>query len=104
MYRDVTDAERARKYFQGYLAYYQGRLAQWRQRLENVLNGKSPLIKARLASRDPDEHEAIVAYKQFALEGQIARGELELQWARAGLDLVERLEARRRKKSDSIPA
>jgi PadR family transcriptional regulator AphA len=104
MYLDVTDTERARKYFEGYLAYYHGRLAQWRQRLENVLNGKSPLIKARLASRDPDEHEAIVAYKRFALQGQIARGELEMQWAREGLDLVERLEARRRNKSDSIPA
>jgi len=104
MYLDVTDTKRARKYFEGYHAYYQGRLAQWRQRLENVLNGESPLIKARLATRSSDEHEAIIAYKQFALEGQIARGELELRWARDGLDLVEQLEARRLRTGGSIPA
>jgi PadR family transcriptional regulator, regulatory protein AphA len=104
MYLDVTDTKRARKYFEGYQSYYQGRIAQWRQRLENVLNGESPLIKARLASRNSDEHDAIIAYKRFALEGQIARGELEIEWARQGLQLVQRLEAARLHGARSVSA
>jgi PadR family transcriptional regulator AphA len=104
MYLDVADFDHAREFFEGYVAYYESRITQWQQRLDNVVNGRSPLIKARLASRDAEEHEAIVAYKQFALEGQIARARLEVQWAREGLELVSRLESARGRKRKSRPA
>jgi len=104
MYLDIVDTSRARKFFEGYAAYYEDRLSQWRQRLENIVNGRSPLIKARLASRAADEHNAIVAYKRFALEGQIGRAELEIEWARNGMKLVTQLEASRRGKRKSVPA
>ena len=43
--------------------------------------------------REPADHDAIVAFKEFAYEGLVERAHMEVDWARRGLALIDRLEA-----------
>jgi hypothetical protein len=42
-----------------------------------------------------DEHDAIVAYKVHVYRGLVERARVEVEWAREGLALVDRLDASR---------
>jgi glycerol kinase len=46
-----------------------------------------------LSKRPEHEHESIVAFKQLAFEGMIARAEAEVAWAERGLAVIDELEA-----------
>jgi hypothetical protein len=49
------------------------------------------LLVERLKHTPPEQHEAIMAFKVFAFEGQVARASAEIDWTRRGLALIERL-------------
>lgn len=66
---------------------------QWRQIVDDLEQRQVPLLRRRLESLPEDQHEAIVAFRAFAFQGQIARADAEIAWARQGLALLDRLEA-----------
>jgi DNA-binding PadR family transcriptional regulator len=94
VYMDLAPPEAARAQFSAHLAHYEHRLEQWRERAAEIRERRYPLLVARLANTPEDEQEALVAFKTLAFEGQIARAEAEIAWARSGLALVDRLERR----------
>ncbi|WP_432000082.1 PadR family transcriptional regulator [Streptomyces sioyaensis] len=58
---------------------------------ENLLARRVPLLQARLQITPPEEHEAIIAFRAYAYSGLIRRARGEVEWAREGLQLLERL-------------
>jgi hypothetical protein len=98
---DLAPLEAARAQFTAHLEHYEGRLALWQQRATEIRQLSYPLLVARLAHTPAEEHEALVAFKVLAFEGQIARAEAEIAWARSGLQLVERLEQRRKGRANA---
>jgi PadR family transcriptional regulator AphA len=47
-----------------------------------------PQLAERLAGLPDGQHDAVVAAKVYAYEGLVARANMEIAWARRGLDLA----------------
>lgn len=97
MYLDMTGFPAARAFFAAHVAHYSKRMEQWQETVDRLRNRRSELLGARLKKRPVAEHEAIVAYKVLSFEGQIARAQTEIAWAQRGIELVKRLEQRRKR-------
>jgi DNA-binding PadR family transcriptional regulator len=62
--------------------------------LIRALRGRElALLSERLARSPVEDHDAIVAFKAYAYEGLVARADMEIAWAEAGLRLIDELEA-----------
>jgi PadR family transcriptional regulator AphA len=92
VYLDLVPRDAARKQFEEHLKYYERRLVLWQNRAAEIREQDHPLLVARLEHTPAGDHEAMVAFKALAFDGQIARAEAEIAWARSGLALVDRLE------------
>ena len=49
------------------------------------------MLVRRLAVTPDEERERTIAYKRFAYEGLVERARGEIEWARRGLDLGDRV-------------
>ncbi len=78
---------------QAHLEHFERWGAAWASNLEEIRGRSSFLLAKRLARAEPADHDAIVAFKEFAYEGLVERAQLEVDWARRGLALIDRLEA-----------
>lgn len=81
----------SRRFFEDHLAHYSAFLERLQLRERSVAERSGPLLRARLATRPPAEHAAIIAFKAHGVVGQIERAKAEIAWAKAGLELVDRL-------------
>ena len=68
------------------------RIEQWLERIKGVRVHRAGLLHKRLLKRDPKEHHEIIEFKVFTFEGQIARARTEIEWAKTGLRLIDKLE------------
>ncbi len=82
----------ARRQFQAHLAHHRQQQRQWEAHVEQLENRDTSLLRLRLAAWPEDLHDAIVAYKAHVYRGLVTRARSEVEWARSGLDLVDRLE------------
>jgi DNA-binding PadR family transcriptional regulator len=92
-YAEFTDLNTVTQLLQEHLEYYTLRRMQWSKLLRIIQEAHFPLMQARLQATDPAEHRKVIAFKALALEGQVARAEAEVAWARRGLDMVAQLRA-----------
>jgi len=83
----------ARAQLQAHLEHFERWGAAWASNLEEIRDRSSFLLAKRLARTEPADHDAIVAFKEFAYEGLVERAHMEVDWARRGLALIDRLEA-----------
>jgi PadR family transcriptional regulator AphA len=83
----------ARRQLTEYRNHYRNLKVHWQQDFADIEALRLPLLRSRLASRTPDEAEAIVAFKLFAYRGLLGRAKAEIAWADEGLDLIDRLES-----------
>ena len=90
-YFDMASRESSKAFFEAHIAHYSSRLRHWEVWVKAMRARSDPLIARRLATRPTSDHEAIVEFRAFALDGQIARAKLEISWARQGLKLLEAL-------------
>lgn len=91
-YFEWADPESARENLRRHIDYYTEQVGRWRDMREAILSASHPSIAARMEKYPAEDHERIVAYKAFAYEGLIARGEAEIEWGRKGLNLIDKLE------------
>lgn len=91
-YAEWGSLDTAQKQLQAHLDYYRWRRDQWNRLLEQARDVTFPLLQERLSGIAADKAERAVAFKVFAFEGQVARADAEIEWARRGLRLVTRLE------------
>jgi PadR family transcriptional regulator, regulatory protein AphA len=83
----------ARRQFQAHLAHHRQQQRQWETHAEQLENRDTSLLRLRLAAWPEHLHDAIVAYKAHVYRGLVSRARGEVEWARSGLDMVDRLEA-----------
>lgn len=93
MYLEYASFDTARRQYQVHLDHYLHLKLGWEQHLLAVRGRTTELMRIRLARTRPEAHEAVVAYKVHMYEGLIARAQVEIDWARRGLELVDQLEA-----------
>jgi DNA-binding PadR family transcriptional regulator len=87
-YGEFTGLDTVTRLLEEHRDYYTWRQAQWNKLLRIIQEARFPLMQARLEGTDTAEQHKIIAFKALALEGQVARAEAEIAWARRGLDLV----------------
>jgi PadR family transcriptional regulator, regulatory protein AphA len=92
---DMASLEAVREQLRAHVAQYQWRIEQWQARIDAIRGRRAPLIELWLERQPIEEHENILDVKVHALEGLIARARIEISWAREGLVLCDRIEARR---------
>ncbi|MGP3937783.1 PadR family transcriptional regulator [Nonomuraea sp. KM88] len=82
----------ARRQLREHLKHYSQALREWEQMIEDIEFRRVSLLRGRLMARPAAEHEAIVAFRQFAFRGKAARARMEIAWAEEGLALLDELE------------
>lgn len=90
-YLEFADPAAARAQFEAHIAHYKAWRDTWAGLAEALRRREYPLLADRLAATPPDQQELAVAAKVFAYEGLTARAEMEIAWARRGLELLARL-------------
>jgi PadR family transcriptional regulator AphA len=92
-YYEFGSFANARRQFEGHLAYHQRQQLKWQIHVAQLEKHDTDLLRRRLAIEPEHTHDAIVAYKVHVYRGLVERARVEVEWAREGLALVDRLEA-----------
>ena len=90
-YLESTTSDAARAFLTRHISQWQGELEQWQGELARIDAQSNPMLMRRLAVTPERDRESTIAYKRFAYEGLVERARGEIEWARRGLDLVDRL-------------
>lgn len=90
-YLEWASPQDARAHFSQHAAYHRQLREKWLQTVEDIRQGRSPMLARRLANSPCADHEAIIAFKEFTYEGLLDRAEAEINWATRGLALINRL-------------
>jgi DNA-binding PadR family transcriptional regulator len=91
-YLEAATPAQGRAFLRAHIAQWEGELEQWRGELVRIDAADNPMLVRRLAVTADEDRERTIAYKRFAYEGLVERALGEIQWARSGLDLIDRLE------------
>jgi PadR family transcriptional regulator AphA len=92
-YFEFGSFENARNQFRAHMLSHEQLQRKWEAHVESLLNRSTVLLKLRLSTAPPGMHEPIVAYKVHVYQGLVQRAKDEVAWAKAGLELVDHLEA-----------
>jgi len=91
-YLENTTPEAARDFLHRHIEYWESELDAFQGELDHIEHMSSTMLNRRLEVTPPAEHERTIEYKRFAYEGLAERARGEIDWARRGLTLVDRLE------------
>jgi PadR family transcriptional regulator, regulatory protein AphA len=91
-YFEFADAAVARRQLQLHMKHFEHWRAVWKHHIAQLNDRDVRLLRERLANAPEHDHEAITAFKVFAYEGMAERADMEIAWARRGLELIDRLE------------
>lgn len=91
-YLESAAPAQARAFLRAHIEQWEGELEQWERELRRIDAVDNPMLVRRLAVTADADRERTIAYKRFAYEGLVERARGEIQWARAGLALVDRLD------------
>lgn len=92
LYGEFADLNAVRKLLNEHIGHYTWRRDQWSKLRDAVGDNDFRLLQARLESSPPQLRRKIIAFKELGLEGNIARADAEIDWARRGLELIATLE------------
>lgn len=90
-YFEWADPDSARDCLRRHIDHYADQIACWTVVRAAIVDATNATIAVRLQKYAAVEHERIVAFKAFAYDGLIARGEVEIEWARKGLALLDKV-------------
>jgi len=91
-YLESAPPEAAREFLRAHIAQWESELEAFEGQIHQIDDGTSAMLNRRLAVTPPADHERVSAYKRFAYEGLADRARVEIEWARRGLELIDRLE------------
>lgn len=92
-YLENTTPDAARDFLRRHITYWESELEAFQGELDHIERMDSAMLNRRLAVTPDEERERTIEYKRFSYEGLAQRARGEIEWARRGLKLVDRLEA-----------
>ena len=92
---DSSPPELIRKHLLRHRAHHERRRAVFEEKLKTLSPKTNPLLSARLAVRPRKDHPVIVAVRRAALEGDVRRAQLEIDWVDATLRAIGQAAGRR---------
>ncbi|MBQ9053053.1 PadR family transcriptional regulator [Rhodococcus sp. (in: high G+C Gram-positive bacteria)] len=100
-YMEWADPEAARAQLITHLEYFQAAEILYQQQHDDILARRIPLLQDRLKDVPADQQEAVIEFKAYAYAGLVSRARGEIEWAKTGLQLLDRF-ARKRADSDAV--
>ena len=94
-YFEWATPEATRAQLLAHIEYYGARRDQWLGMIGELQDHSQPTLARRLEHFPQEAWEAITDFKVFSYQGLVAQAEQQIQWARHGLELNDRLHARR---------
>ncbi|WP_354003017.1 PadR family transcriptional regulator [Microbacterium elymi] len=91
-YLENATPDAARAFLHAHIAQWEGELSQFQGQIDQIDQMTSTMLNRRLERIPAVERERAIDFKRFAYEGLVDRADVEISWARRGLDLIERLE------------
>jgi DNA-binding PadR family transcriptional regulator len=91
-YLENTTPDSAREFLRRHISYWESELEQFEGELNHIAHLTNPMLVRRLEMTPAAEHERTLAFKRFAYEGLAERARGEIEWAKRGLKLLDRLE------------
>lgn len=82
----------AAQQLRAHIAHYEEQRLQTLHMIEALERRVHPTLARRLGRYAEEEREQVVRFKVFAYEGQLARAEQEITWAKRGLQILEAAE------------
>ena len=76
-----------------HIAYHSSRAQQWQNMVAALEDRSNPTLARRLEAAPEEDRAKIAGYKIFTYEGMIERAKAEIEWARRGLELIDKLES-----------
>ncbi|KIS27445.1 regulatory protein [Arthrobacter sp. SPG23] len=92
-YLEWAEPDAARAQMQAHIAYHSSRAQQWQEMIDALKDRSNPILAARLETAPDADRAKISGYKIFTYEGMIERAKAEIEWARRGLELIDKLES-----------
>lgn len=92
-YLEWAEPDAARAQMQAHIAYHSSRAQQWQEMIAALEDRSNPILATRLEAAPEADRAKIAGYKIFTYEGMIERANAEIQWARRGLELIDKLES-----------
>lgn len=90
-YLEMGSPEAAANNLREHLSHFENQRSQALDEISRINAGISPTLARRLQGLPAEEHAVTIAFKRFAYEGRVSQAEMEIQWARRGLELLEEL-------------
>ena len=90
-YLEWATFDAARGHFEAQRSHHERLIAGWTEHLRELRSHETPLLLARLRQAPESAGAAIVAYKVLVYETLIERSMAEIEGARKGIELVDRL-------------
>ncbi|MEV0624072.1 PadR family transcriptional regulator [Nonomuraea sp. NPDC050404] len=88
LFFDMIDQDRAASVLKTHLAEQEQLIAEWGAHRDALLAKDTDLLKERLKSRPPAEHDRIARLKAHVFAGQIAVARARADWARESLRIL----------------
>ncbi|MEZ2391340.1 PadR family transcriptional regulator [bacterium RCC_150] len=88
-YLEWADPAAARGQMLAHIAYYTTCRGQWEEKIHELQTGTNAMLNKRLAAMPKRDHRRITAYKIFTYEGLVAKAQVEIDWARNGIKLID---------------
>lgn len=91
-YLEWATFDGARRHFEAQRSHHERLIAGWSEHVRELRTQETPLLQARLRQAPDSAADAIVAYKVLVYETLIERSRAEMEGARRGIELVDRLQ------------
>lgn len=88
-YLEWTEPSVAREHMQAHIDYHTMRRDQWAEMIAGLRAGTNEMLNKRLAATPEADRRRTIEYKIFTYEGLIARAEIEIEWGKRGLKLID---------------
>lgn len=87
-YAEFADPSSVIAQLEAHIAHWEEWLELWTRQIGLLEGRDEPQLAERLSRLPAEQHDAVVAAKVYAYEGLVARAQMELAWARRGIELA----------------
>ena len=87
-YLEWATPEGARLILEAHREHFENKLSDWTIKHQEIESISNDLLSKRLNAFPTSQHKQIIAFKLFTYEGLIKKAQLEIAWAREGLELL----------------
>jgi DNA-binding PadR family transcriptional regulator len=89
LFFDMIAAAEAEAVLRERVAEVQDKVEQWSVHRARLLAGDAPLLRERLARRDPADHDRIKRLKAHVFDYLIEAGQVRIRWALEAIDILQ---------------